>query len=68
MANMTRLTSILLFALAVAVPVRAQEPGVDEEHCKGKDSALLSRMAGCGLYQCAKKDFDAADLVIKQGR
>lgn len=66
MENMIRLAAILLFTLAVAGPAWAQEPGVDEEDCKGKDSALLSRMPGCGLYECTKKDFDAFDLVINK--
>lgn len=46
----------------VATPAWAQEPGVDTEGCK--DSALLSRMPGCGLYECTLKDFDAADLMV----
>lgn len=63
---MNRLASILLLALLIPVSAFAQEPGVDEEDCKGKDSALLSRMPGCGLYECTKKDFDAFDLVINK--
>lgn len=63
MANMTRLTSILLFALAIGAPASAQEPGVDEVECKGKDSALLSRMPGCGIASCEAKDYDAADII-----
>ena len=55
METMVRLASFLLFVLLVATPSWAQEPGVDDEECKGKDSALLSRMPGCGLYQCSKK-------------
>jgi OmpA-OmpF porin, OOP family len=66
MANMMRLTPFLVLVLAMSVPAWAQEPGVDNDECKGKDSALLSRMPGCGLYQCEKKDFDAADLVINK--
>jgi len=34
-----------LFALLVAVPAWAQEPGVDESDCK--EQALVSRMPGC---------------------
>ncbi len=66
MANMMRLASILLLVLALAIPAWAQEPGVDEDECKGKDTALLSRMPGCGLYECSKKEFDAYDLVINK--
>ncbi len=47
-----------------AMPVFAQEPGVDEEGCKA--SALLSRMPGCGIYECSTKEFDAFDLVINK--
>ncbi len=47
-----------------AVPVLAQEPGVDEEGCK--ESALLSRMPGCGIFACSKKDFDAFEVVINK--
>lgn len=63
---MNRLASILLLALLIPVSAFAQEPGVDEEDCKGKDSALLSRMPGCGLYECMKKDFDAFDMVVNK--
>ena len=66
MANMMRPASILLLVLALAIPAWAQEPGVDEDECKGKDTALLSRMPGCGLYECSKKEFDAYDLVINK--
>ncbi len=37
MESMTRLASILLFALLASAPAGAQEPGVDEEACKGQD-------------------------------
>ena len=67
MGNMMRLTSFLLLAILwPAVAAHAQEPGVDEEGCKGKDSALLSRMPGCGLYECEKKEFDSFDLVFNK--
>ena len=51
------------FAL-VAVPVFAQTPGVDENDCK--PSPLMSRMPGCGVWECSKKDFDAFDVVINK--
>ncbi len=51
------------FAL-VAVPVFAQTPGVDENDCK--PSPLLTRMPGCGVWECAKKEFDAFDVVINK--
>lgn len=54
---------VLTIAL-VAVPALAQTPGVDENDCKASD--LLSRLPGCGVYQCEKKDFDAFDLVINK--
>ena len=60
-----RVRLLLVSCLSLfAVPVFAQEPGVDEEGCK--ESALLSRMPGCGIYECSKKDFDAFDLVINK--
>jgi len=34
----------------------------DEEGCK--DSALLTRLAGCTISSCSKSDFDAAELQI----
>jgi hypothetical protein len=39
-----------------AVPVLAQTPGVDEEGCR--ESALMSRYPGCGIFECVKKEFD----------
>lgn len=51
----------LLLSLG-AVPALAQEPGVDEEGCK--ESALISRYPGCGIFECVKKEFDADALVI----
>jgi OOP family OmpA-OmpF porin len=51
------------FAL-IAIPLFAQEPGHDEEGCK--PSALLSRMPGCGIYECSKKDFDGFEAVINK--
>jgi len=59
----TRTVLAASIALA-AVPVFAQEPGKDEEGCK--PSALMSRMPGCGIYECAKKDFDSFDAVINK--
>jgi len=49
--------------LAVLLPAvaAAQEPGKDEDGCK--ESALLSRMPGCGIASCDAKDFDAADII-----
>ena len=50
---------ILLFVLAFACPLFAED---DAEGCK--DSPVLSRMKGCWIYDCAKKDFDQAELRI----
>ena len=62
--NLRRVVLMSLVVCVVAAPVSAQEPGVDEDDCKGKDSKLLSRMPGCGLYECSAKDYDAADVVV----
>ena len=51
---------ILLFLVAFACPLFAQLD--DAENCK--DSPVLSRMKGCWIYDCAKKDFDQAQLRI----
>ena len=37
---------------------------MDDEDCK--ESALLSRMPGCGIFACEKKDFDAYEVVINK--
>lgn len=66
METMNRLASILLVALLLPAAAFAQEPGVDEEECRAQDSPLLSRMPGCGLFECSKKDFDAFDVVINK--
>ena len=58
-----RLVLSASFAL-VAVPVFAQEPGVDENDCK--PSPLLTRMPGCGIFECSKKSFDSFDVVINK--
>jgi OmpA-OmpF porin, OOP family len=58
-----RVAAALLFALA-AMPSFAQTPGEDENDCK--PSPLMSRMPGCGVYQCTKKDFDSIELVINK--
>jgi OOP family OmpA-OmpF porin len=55
---------VILMLLVSAAPAFAQTPGVDENDCK--PSPLLSRMTGCGVYQCEKKDFDAFDVVINK--
>jgi OmpA-OmpF porin, OOP family len=63
MLSRTCLVLALWFTLA-AVPTFAQTPGVDENDCK--PSSLLSRMTGCGVFQCEKKEFDAFDVVINK--
>jgi OOP family OmpA-OmpF porin len=55
---------VVVTVLMLATPSRAQEPGVDEEGCK--PSPLMSRMTGCGIYACEKKEFDAFDVVINK--
>lgn len=62
--------SLLRFALVtacalIAVPGLAQEPGQpDEEGCT--PSPLLTRMTGCSIYECMKKDFDSFEVVINK--
>jgi len=59
------LRAVLSLALLLpAANALAQTPGVDENDCK--ESALISRLPGCGVYECEKKDFDAYDLVINK--
>lgn len=63
---MKQLSAILTLLLFLPVPAMAQEPGKDEEGCK--ESALLSRMPGCGIMRCDVKEFDAVSIVQnKQG-
>ena len=47
-----------------AAPLLAQTPGVDEAGCK--ESALVSRYPGCGIFECVRKEFDAYELVINK--
>lgn len=54
--------AVWLAAMAAASSAHAQEPGVDEEGCT--ESKLLSRMPGCGIYECSRKEYDAADIVL----
>ena len=56
--------AFVLCLSSAARPALAQEPGVDGGDCK--PSALMSRMPGCGVYQCEKKEFDAFDVVINK--
>lgn len=56
-----RLTATLPILLLSAVPALAQphdEP--DKEGCR--DSKLLTRLAGCSIYECEVRDFDQAEL------
>lgn len=61
MANMDRLTAILVLILSMPMAALAQEPGKDEDGCK--PSALISRMPGCGIMRCEVKEFDAASII-----
>ena len=60
---MHRVGSVIFASfILVAMPAWAQDPAdPDQEGCK--DSALLTRMAGCQLYECSTKEFDAAEII-----
>lgn len=48
--------------MVMSAPAWAQDPAdPDEEGCK--DSTLLTRMAGCQLYECSTKEFDAVEII-----
>lgn len=64
MIRFTLRTLLVASCALAAVPVFAQEPGKDENDCK--PSALMSRMPGCGIYECSKKDFDSFDVVLNK--
>jgi outer membrane protein OmpA-like peptidoglycan-associated protein len=49
----------MLSLLALPMAAVGQD---DAEGCK--DSALLTRIAGCGIADCSKSDFDAAELQV----
>jgi outer membrane protein OmpA-like peptidoglycan-associated protein len=56
---------MLVACTLIATPLWAQEPGQpDEEGCQ--PSPLLTRMAGCTIYECMKKDFDAFEVIINK--
>lgn len=60
----TRAAIACAFVLTAA-PVFAQEPGQPNvEGCQA--SPLISRMPGCQIYECEKKDFDAFDVIINK--
>jgi OOP family OmpA-OmpF porin len=58
--------TVIFVAMLVcgAQPAAAQEPGVDAEDCK--ESKLLSRMPGCGIFECSRKEFDSATIIINK--
>jgi outer membrane protein OmpA-like peptidoglycan-associated protein len=54
---------VVCASLWLAAPVLAQDPTEpDAEGCK--DSALLSRMPSCQLYECETKEYDEADVAV----
>src|SRR6478672_5726110 len=64
---MTRFTvraALIMMLAFAAVPAFAQAPGQDDNDCK--PSPLMSRMTGCGVYECSKKDFDSFDVIINK--
>lgn len=57
---MRKLVGLAALTVFIAVPLFAQRE--DAEDCK--DPALLSRMNGCSIDSCDKKDFDRAELLV----
>jgi OmpA-OmpF porin, OOP family len=53
-----------LAMLVGASPALAQTPGQDENDCK--PSPLMSRLPGCGIYECTQKQFDGREVVINK--
>lgn len=49
---------LVVLTILAALPLFAQQE--DAEGCK--DSSMLSRMKGCSIESCDKKDFDRADI------
>lgn len=65
MTSCLRPALVIVSLTCASVPAWAQEPGQpDAEGCK--PSPLVSRMTGCQIYECNKKDFDAWDVVINK--
>lgn len=57
---MKRVLGVVLVLLVCAPVVLAQE--ADAEGCT--DSTTLTRMRGCIIVECSKKEYDAAELVV----
>src|SRR5260221_6685717 len=55
--------TLALFWIA-APPAGAQESPQDAKGCK--DSALLSRIPGCWIEECAQKDFDSLGVYLEK--
>ena len=65
MARLLPRVVIVAALAAFAAPSWAQEPGQpDEEGCK--PSPLLTRMTGCSIYECTKKDFDSFEVILNK--
>lgn len=60
----SRLFPLVIVLALGAIPAYGQEPGQDENDCA--PSPLMSRMPGCGAYECTRKEFDAMELVINK--
>jgi OOP family OmpA-OmpF porin len=62
----SRALPLLTVLLAMfAIPAYGQDPNEpDEDGCK--PSPLVTKMTGCRIFQCEKKDFDAYDVVVNK--
>jgi outer membrane protein OmpA-like peptidoglycan-associated protein len=65
MIRRSLVVAVMSACALIATPVFAQDPTEpDADNCK--PSPLLSRMPGCQIFQCEKKEFDQYELVINK--
>ncbi len=59
---MNRSLTVLLLALLLAAPAVVAQEEVDAEGCA--DTKTLTRMRGCIIIECSRKDYDAAEMIL----